>query len=77
MTWNDPEIDVLDEVVSYSRQLREAYRNPIGTADNPYVVWVPSWYVDRCSAQNTTPQEVYDREFANTSFRHGVVKVIT
>lgn len=37
--------------------------SPIGTPDNPYVVYVPGWYEVQCVAAGTTPQEVADRTF--------------
>lgn len=68
--------DPLKDVVSFSRQLREQYRNPVGTAANPYVVVVPKWFEDRCAAEGTTAQEVYDYTYRGSSFQHGRVEIV-
>jgi hypothetical protein len=48
----------------------------VGTPANPYEVVVPKWYEAMCIEQGTTPQEVYDRVFGESSFRHGRVTVV-
>lgn len=76
MTWDKPGSDPLNDVVSYARQLRQTYHEPIGTAANPYVVVVPKWFEQRCIQEGTTPQALYDLTYGNTSFRHGRVEVL-
>ncbi len=68
--------NMVDALLAFRDKAREEYRNPIGTPDNPYVVYVPQWYADRCEAEGTTPQEVYDKTYAESSFRHGRVEII-
>lgn len=72
MTWGSA--DPLNDLVSFSRQLRNA--NRVGTPDHPYVVVVPKWFEERCIQQGTTAQEAYDQTFRNSSFRHGRVDIM-
>lgn len=75
MTW-DQGSEPTQDIVSFARQLREAYRKPVGTQDSPYVVVVPKWFEALCAEQGTTPQRLYDQQFAGSSFRHGRVEVV-
>lgn len=68
--------DLLADVVSFSRQLREQRDTPVGTAANPYVVVVPKWFEDRCVAEGTTAQDVYDQTYRGSSFQHGRVEIM-
>lgn len=47
---------------------------PIGTKDNPWVLVVPQWFVDRCTAEGTTPQEVGEQIGLPTHTRIDVMK---
>lgn len=67
---------ILAALSIFAAKEREAHRNPVGTESNPYVIVVPKWYEERCLAEGTTPQEVYDQTYAGTPFRHGRVEVM-
>lgn len=66
--------DPLAAAVDMMHRVRTA--PPVGTEQNQYVVLVPKWFEALCDEEGTTPQEVYDRRFGHSSFRHGRVEVV-
>lgn len=50
--------DLLAEIRHMAEVVRDA--PPIGTIDNPYVVFIPQWFVIACEAEGITAQQVYD-----------------
>lgn len=70
--------DESGEILSAITAAVVAARNtpPIGTPDNPYVVYVPKWFEIAAAEEGVTPQQVYDKVFGNGSFRNGRVEVI-
>jgi hypothetical protein len=57
---SEPEdvVDYLDKMIK-----RERNTPPIGSVDNPYLLYVPSWIEDRAIAEGTTSQEKADELF--------------